>query len=446
MAVNLTNQTVNINNWTAAGDGKLYGLNPSGLTDGVSGTIDGGGSVVISGTGFSTGPTNFTMNHFDSGSDGVDITTLNTNFDAVSAVYIPTFTTDARSFGLAADSYKLNEAGTQYANARMDIIPGGTFTEVFVSFARKIPTGKNQPHDRLTRTVTGVTVANPSVLTTSVAHKIAAGETHSVTLSGFTTTPDINGVQTVTGIDSTTFSIPINVTSVTDGSGSAVYEAYKHSYGFYTGSDDKLFWLMNEGTSNSNDIVLPTHIGNGDHQWAGNDLPNKYDTGAGAAPPWWNNSFPNNFYRYTTWMQAGAMPEIDAGKLYINVCNAQDTMWEHTDNTDVTFLGGNTPYVWKEGRFTGWMVERLLAIGSDNIQVITDDCYMAWGTNAAARVEIGNAATYTACTDLAICPSTSWADTSITVTLPDGPLSYVSDLWLFVFDELNSVIATYKIV
>lgn len=66
--------------------------------------------------------------------------------------------------------------------------------------------------------VTGVSIANPSVLT-AAGHGLADSET--VTLAGFSTTPDINGSQIITVIDANSFSIPVNVTAVTTGTGTA---------------------------------------------------------------------------------------------------------------------------------------------------------------------------------------------------------------------------------
>jgi hypothetical protein len=61
------------------------------------------------------------------------------------------------------------------------------------------------------RTLNAATVANPSVITTTAAHGFATGQ--SVTISGSSgTTPSLDGTYTITVINSTTFSIPLNVT------------------------------------------------------------------------------------------------------------------------------------------------------------------------------------------------------------------------------------------
>jgi hypothetical protein len=58
--------------------------------------------------------------------------------------------------------------------------------------------------------ITEITVANPSVIRTQTGHGYAGGET--VYISETTTTPTIQGPRVVTVIDSTRFSIPVNVT------------------------------------------------------------------------------------------------------------------------------------------------------------------------------------------------------------------------------------------
>ena len=83
-----------------------------------------------------------------------------------------------------------------------------------------------------------------------------------------------------------------------------------------------------------------------------------------------------------------------------------------------------------------WNVLTLPGFGrqDNNAVAYFDDVYVATGAGARARVEIGNASTYTACTNLAIITPTLWSDTSITATVRSGSFSsgtaylYVTDL------------------
>jgi hypothetical protein len=63
-----------------------------------------------------------------------------------------------------------------------------------------------------------------------------------------------------------------------------------------------------------------------------------------------------------------------------------------------------------------------------------DDFYVAVGPSAQARVEIGNAASYEACTKMALATPTSWSDGSITATVRAGSLSAGEAAWLYVHD------------
>jgi hypothetical protein len=53
-------------------------------------------------------------------------------------------------------------------------------------------------------------VANPTVITTTVAHGFTSGVT--APILGTTTTPTVNGAQVITVTGPTTFTVPVNVT------------------------------------------------------------------------------------------------------------------------------------------------------------------------------------------------------------------------------------------
>jgi hypothetical protein len=65
--------------------------------------------------------------------------------------------------------------------------------------------------------ITGVSIANPAVVTTSTPHGYTSGQT--AFISGTTTSASINGPQVVTVTGANTFSVPANVTGVTSGTG-----------------------------------------------------------------------------------------------------------------------------------------------------------------------------------------------------------------------------------
>lgn len=111
---------------------------------------------------------------------------------------------------LATEDIIINFDGTYTVIAQPQIektMGGGT--EFFHMWARIGPDDKGG--------VTAVSVANPSQISTDAPHGLSTGQT--VDLTDLNTTPDINGQQVVTVTGANTFTIPVNVTVVTDGVG-----------------------------------------------------------------------------------------------------------------------------------------------------------------------------------------------------------------------------------
>lgn len=111
--------------------------------------------------------------------------------------------------------------------------------------------------------VTAVSVANPSVLT-ATAHGLASGET--VVLAGFSTTPTINGARVVTVINANSFSVPVNVSAVSDGVGTA--ERTKNAAGIDVGTEKRYYVLVDApgGVDDARSHVFQTSS-DGKHTW-----------------------------------------------------------------------------------------------------------------------------------------------------------------------------------
>jgi hypothetical protein len=67
-----------------------------------------------------------------------------------------------------------------------------------------------------------------------------------------------------------------------------------------------------------------------------------------------------------------------------------------------------------------------------------DDVYIAYGPNAMARVEIGNASTYNACTNLTMVTPTSWGTSAITATVWQVSYGYSGSAYLYVTDATGT--------
>ena len=68
-----------------------------------------------------------------------------------------------------------------------------------------------------------------------------------------------------------------------------------------------------------------------------------------------------------------------------------------------------------------------------------DDVYIASGSHAQARVELGNNAVYTQCTKLAIFTPTSWNSSTISATVRQGVFGTADPVFLFVFNAAGEV-------
>lgn len=76
-----------------------------------------------------------------------------------------------------------------------------------------------------------------------------------------------------------------------------------------------------------------------------------------------------------------------------------------------------------------------------------DDIYIAVGPSARARIEVGNASTYTACRDLTMATVNNWSDTSISATFWQGRFASGAQAYVYVFDAIGNVNAQgYPIV
>ncbi|HEX5016508.1 MAG TPA: hypothetical protein VFX15_02855 [Actinomycetes bacterium] len=112
--------------------------------------------------------------------------------------------------------------------------------------------------------VTAASVANPTQLTTATAHGLTTGET--VTLAGFDTTPTINGSRVVTVVDTTHFTVPVNVSAVTDGTGTV--ERTKNVAGLEVGTEKRYYLLVDApaGVDDARSHVFQTSA-DGKHVW-----------------------------------------------------------------------------------------------------------------------------------------------------------------------------------
>ncbi len=116
----------------------------------------------------------------------------------------------------AVDLQRVRTTITQVAAGNQSAIIGGENNVAF-SVDSFVGGGKGNNAGGGSGTITNVTIANPTVVT-SANHGLTTGQL--ISISGTSTTPTINGNRTVTVTGANTFTVPVNVTGVSVVSGS----------------------------------------------------------------------------------------------------------------------------------------------------------------------------------------------------------------------------------
>jgi len=129
-------------------DGNAYSwlstdLGASAVVSGTKGTFADNTKFRVEGIGFGPAPEIPRYENFAGGVADADVLTTNTIFDVVPAVKA-TFSSDARSGALSMNTYQDNGASFGGAGGTLDY--GEGVTEMFVSYATKIPVGAKFPH------------------------------------------------------------------------------------------------------------------------------------------------------------------------------------------------------------------------------------------------------------------------------------------------------------
>jgi len=177
---------------------------------------------------------------------------------------------------------------------------------------------------------------------------------------------------------------------------------------------------------------------------------NDYVAGTGS------NNLPGTFYP-VSWLDGS---QNRAGLNYMNVpfIKGRWARWEvyvvgsttngsvaawYTDSANKRYLMGSATGRTLDNGTTGWGYLHIPGYGryDTNSNTYYDDIYVATGPGAQARAEIGNASTYSNCTNLAVCSVTSWSSTSITATMRTGSFSS-GQAYLYVIDSSGAANTT----
>jgi hypothetical protein len=182
----------------------------------------------------------------------------------------------------------------------------------------------------------------------------------------------------------------------------------------------KVIWLMNSGTTDY-DLTIPTYLSAGGGLYGSNYL----TSSCGGYAEWTVPAMSLGSWK-RTWVLADATSD---GK-YIQ-------SWELTGSgvqQDAT-SSNSASSCWFNGAesFSQVYINGYMGIVNTS-NAYFDDIYIAYGDNAMARVEIGNASTYNACTNLTIATPTSWGASSITATVRQGSFGSSGSAYLYVVD------------
>ena len=145
---------------------------------------------------------------------------------------------------------------------------------------------------------------------------------------------------------------------------------------------------------------------------------------------WFDSSFAKG-----TWMRVSvAMKNATSGAY----------LWNQEISTMGNFVKFNLNNIVTAHSDDPWNVLTLPGYGRDDNNAVAyyDDVYIATGDSARARVEIGNAPTYSASTNLTLLTPTDWSDGSITATVRGGSFTDGSEAYLYVIDSSGAVNAS----
>lgn len=153
---------------------------------------------------------------------------------------------------------------------------------------------------------------------------------------------------------------------------------------------------------------------------------------------WWSWS---EWMRYSFWVKADLTDaDVNAGDAYYQVVTLGHGMEEGATSGEPVFNGSNSETV-NFAQFNAFFQP-----SEEAMTFFMDDFYLATGAGAAARVEIGNNATYSSCSDLAMCTINSWSNTSISCTLRAGAFADFTNLYIHIHDADNNYVGTSRLI
>ncbi len=179
----------------------------------------------------------------------------------------------------------------------------------------------------------------------------------------------------------------------------------------------KVMWMMNGGDGYNKPEKSDYWTAAAKYRVASNDSngPSTFDTSGDAGWAW---DVP---VRWGFWAKGNGTERIGSDGMF-QATNGQEQVYTRYKDYKPWFTDAHAQHQWDRINVVGYVVSG--ASFDEGHNFVMDDIYVATGPNAAARVEIGNAATYGACTMLTLvttgAPGDVWTSTSITATIREG--------------------------
>lgn len=199
----------------------------------------------------------------------------------------------------------------------------------------------------------------------------------------------------------------------------------------------KMNWFSVGNSSVANDMIIPSWIGSkfiagGNAGVIDPDIVPTYDNYIDLGN---ENSFWawGDWVRFTLYVKGNASdPYGYAGTVKVTA-ESPVGKFEFSDDTTKCFLE-EYGYGITQWRFNGWMHTQGTVEQQHMVKPVYDDIYIATGSRALSRVEIGDAPVYANCTNREIQPALTWSDTGITGTLNIGSFAPSATVYFFVID------------
>jgi hypothetical protein len=200
------------------------------------------------------------------------------------------------------------------------------------------------------------------------------------------------------------------------------------------GPNWKWYWLYDSSKSwGDNSDYVSTCLSNNNCD----AMQGPYGSRSGASSGVWDSDWYDTIFKKGTWM-----------RFTLSMKNATSGGWAW--NQEISADRHSVPFDVKNIKTAAsghaWNSLTLPGYGRDdsNGEAFYDDVYVATGNGARARVEIGEAATYSSCKKLAILPTTAWSSTQVKATLHSvGQFKANDKVYLFVVDADGSTSPGY---